>query len=174
MAHLRKIANCPKELSPYCKVLFFCESYRCVLSFTIQICCLHLNFLASIPCSNLSLSWMNFHMVQLLYNFFVLLFVGIIKWVLQLIFSLLCHLLHVTVLLQLQGIYRWQGNLPELKVRYYYWLPHDVSHSKSHSEPNRPSKMELFAKIINCFCKKFRLRCLTGFWIRLWNFISNA
>ena len=43
-----------------------------------------------------------------------------------------------------------------------------------YSEPNQISKMELFVKIVNgfqlllIFVKGFHIRCLTGFWIRVW------
>ena len=44
--------------------------------------------------------------------------------------------------------------------------------SKAYSEPSQKSMMETFAKIVlsphvNCFQKKFRLTCLTEFWVYL-------
>ena len=52
-------------------------------------------------------------------------------------------------------------------------------HPKMYSEPCQVSKVELFAKIVNgwkpliIFAKKLHLRCLTGFWIRLWYLLRN-
>ena len=40
--------------------------------------------------------------------------------------------------------------------------------TQMYSDSCKTSKMELLAKIVNGFREKLHLRCLTGFWIRLW------
>ena len=54
------------------------------------------------------------------------------------------------------------------------YTPHALSlmGTKAFSEPCQTSEMELFAIVIavNCFLKKFHLRCLRWFWIRLWGY----
>ena len=51
---------------------------------------------------------------------------------------------------------------------------------KVYSEPSHTSTMELFAKIDNgfrlliIFAKKYRLRCLNGFWMCIWEFCQRC
>ena len=46
--------------------------------------------------------------------------------------------------------------------------------SGTYSETCQSSKMELFAKqSLNYFCKKLYIRCLIGFWIRLWLYTAT-